>query len=194
MAGQQLKREHQSQQIRIRRLRRHTKSHHAPAESPRPRHPATCRVSPRMRHVDHEETRRRPGKCSQRRSHPGGFHPPRRPVSAQPSPDRVEHQTDNVGRLSVQPPIQEAVNRVKHPHLTLGHARKAVSPEIVPQRQASLLNRLPVERHQTQKKLRDIAPQWHHSAKADRPEPRHDPEKQDSRRHQAGLKSKRHRD
>src|ERR1700733_12773489 len=60
---------------------------------------------------------------------------------------------------------------VEHSHLALGHAGKAIAPEIIPHRQPPLPQRLAQKAHQADEKLRYIAADGHLAADADRPEP-----------------------
>ena len=107
------------------------------------------------------------------RAEPAGrdAQPARRPECSQPSPKRMEHQADNVCRLGVKPSIENDMGRIEDPHLALRQARKAVTPQVVPDRQPSRAQRIAQKPHQADEKLGDIATDQHLAANADRPEP-----------------------
>ena len=124
-----------------------------------------------MRKVNPKEAASRPSEPVERRSHLRDAKTPRRPICAERSEKGVENERDGVSHFQGQEAIKEPMRGIIDPHLTLADAGEAVTPEAVPDGQASLMKRPGEFGHQTDRKVRDIAPDRHFAAEADRPEP-----------------------
>ena len=111
---------------------------------------------------------------------PAGETPNRRAAqhAAESAPDRVQHQTCRVRHLGREQAVKEEVGRIEDPHLALGQAGEAVTPEVVPERQPARPERPAQHGHQADRELRHVAADRHPPADPDRPEPDQKPDQE----------------
>ena len=132
-----------------------------PGQTPGPRHPAACRISPGMGQMNQEEPASGPRKRGQSRTETRDPQLPSRPERAQPAPKGMQHHAGDVGRLRIQKLVEDQVRRVKHPHLAFGQTGKPVAPQVVPDSEPAFPQRFAQNRHQSQEKVGDVTTDRH---------------------------------
>ena len=135
--------------------------------------------------MDQEEPAGRPGERSQRRAHAGDAQPACRPQHAQTTPEGVNDQAERVSRFRAKPAVKGPMDRVIHPHLALCQTGETVPPQVVPDRQPAVAERLAEKTHQPQKKMGHVSADQHLAPDADRPEP--DQQQPDHGRRSQGM-------